>query len=74
MGGVVPGAGGYDAIALLVENRKEVISGLSEFLNQYRAGAEGNNGPQIGGVRLLGVKQEDYGIKVDDPSIFRTWL
>ena len=74
VGGVVPGAGGYDAIALLVENRKEVINGLSEFLSKYHAGVEDKNGPKIGDVRLLGVKQENYGIKVEDPSIYGAWL
>ena len=66
VGGVVPGAGGYDAVALLVEDKEEVLFGLNEFLLKYRSEASENDGDRIGKVRLLGVKQENEGIKIED--------
>ncbi|KAL9125978.1 MAG: hypothetical protein Q9217_004893 [Psora testacea] len=71
IGGLVPGAGGYDAIALLVEDQEEVVDCLREFLNSYRANSE-NNG--IGNIRLLGVRQEYQGLKTEDPSSYQPWL
>ena len=67
VGGVVPGAGGYDAIVLLVENRKETVDGLRAFVCNYHA-------ERIGSVRLLGVKQEDQGVKNEDPTLYHTWV
>ena len=72
--GVVPGAGGYDAIALLVQDRGEVVDDLREFLAGYRADPKDNAGVGIGNVRLLGVKQEHQGLKIEDPSIYQSWL
>lgn len=66
IGGVVPGAGGYDAVALLVEDKEEVLSGLNEFLTTYQSEATENDGSGVGKVRLLGVKQEHEGVKIED--------
>ena len=66
IGGVVPGAGGYDAVALLVEDKEKVLSGLNEFLAKYRSEANEDDGGGIGKVRLLGVKQEHEGVKIED--------
>ncbi|KAL9099517.1 MAG: hypothetical protein Q9163_004997 [Psora crenata] len=74
VGGVVPGAGGYDAVALLVRNRKEVVDHLREFLDSYYAGFEDRNNMGTSKVRLLGVKQEYQGLKIEDPSDYRQWL
>ena len=74
IGGVVPGAGGFDAIALLVEDRKEVLAGLREFLANYKADAKENDGVGIGKVRLLGVKQEFEGVKAENPASYEAWL
>ena len=74
VGGVVPGAGGYDAIALLVEDESAVIDGLRQFLEDYRVDADQGQGDRIGKVRLLGVKQEDQGVKAEDSTIYDGWL
>lgn len=72
--GVVPGAGGYDAVAFLVEDRSIVIDGLRKFLEHYRVDAVQNHGDSIGRVRLLGVKQEDRGVKAESLSVYEGWL
>jgi len=74
VGGVVPGAGGFDAIALLVEDKQDIIDSLHRFLEGYRVSSEHGQGSLIGKVRLLGVKQEDQGVKREDPSQYKGWL
>ena len=74
VGGVVPGAGGYDAVAFLVEDRPDVIDALHHFLEGYRVEANEGQGVSIGKVRLLGVKQEDQGVKAEDLSQYESWL
>ena len=74
VGGLVPGAGGYDAVALVVEDRNTVTDGLHQFLEDYRVTADGGDGSSIGKVRLLGVKQEDLGIKAENSIIYDGWL
>ena len=74
VGGVVPGAGGYDATALLVHDRPDVIDSLHRFLENYRVEANGSQGGRIGKVRLLGVRQDDEGIKEEDPMQYKAWL
>lgn len=65
IGGTVPGAGGYDAVALLVEDKEEVLSRLNDFLARYPSEANENDGRGIGKVRLLGVKQEHEGVRTE---------
>lgn len=74
VGGVVPGAGGFDAIALLVEDKQEVYDTLHTVLDSYTVDAERGDGDSIGQVRLLGVQQEMQGAKVEDPAIYDGWI
>lgn len=74
VGGVVPGAGGFDAIALLVENKQEIYDALHNFLEKYTVDAEHGDGASIGQVRLLGVQQEMQGAKIEDPIIYEGWI
>lgn len=74
VGGVVPGAGGFDAIALLVEDKQEIYDALHTVLDSYTVDAEHGDGASIGQVRLLGVQQEMQGIKVEDPIIYEGWI
>ena len=74
IGGVVPGAGGFDAIALLVEDNDEVTRELHSFLDAYKVDATEDGGARMGKVRLLGVKQEMDGIKVEDPELSLDWF
>lgn len=73
IGGIVPGAGGYDAIALLVEDRVDVINNLSHHVESYRVGTDSSQGPRMGNIRLLSVKQDDQGVKQENPSTYSKW-
>lgn len=74
VGGVVPGAGGFDAIALLLEDREEIMETLSRLLDGYKVEAHEGDGASIGKVRLLGVKQDTLGFKMEDPLGYRAWI
>lgn len=59
IGGVVPGAGGYDAIALLVKDNAASMSDLKAFLENWSA--------QTGGkYRILGVRGDSDGVKMEN--------
>ncbi|KAL8723537.1 MAG: hypothetical protein Q9225_000172 [Loekoesia sp. 1 TL-2023] len=72
IGGVVPGAGGYDAIALLVEDR--ALTPLQGFLNTYMAEIGEGGGPVTGKGRLLSVKQEMEGLKLEESKMYEDWM
>ncbi|KAL9031173.1 MAG: hypothetical protein Q9196_000766 [Gyalolechia fulgens] len=72
VGGVVPGAGGYDAIALLVED--EALPSLQAFLDSYITASSNEEGPVRGKVRLLGVKQDMEGLRMEEPAMFADWM
>lgn len=72
VGGVVPGAGGFDAIVLLVEN--DAVPPLQQFLDTYKTTADNNSGPVIGKVRLLSVKQDFEGLKAEDIQTYADWI
>ena len=66
-GGVVPGAGGYDAVALLVRDDKETKARLAKFLDEWSAKVEGR-------VRLLRVKGEMEGVRSEDVRDYEEWI
>ena len=70
----MPGAGGYDAVAFFVEDRSTVIDSLHRFLEHYRVDSHQDQGDSIGKVRLLGVKQEDRGVKVESSTTYDGWI
>jgi phosphomevalonate kinase len=63
VGGVVPGAGGYDAVALLVRDDKKTMGALEAFLKTWSAEKKGN-------VKLLGAKGELEGARNEDVSLY----
>ena len=67
VGGVVPGAGGYDAVALLVRDDKETKVRLAKFLEEWSAKVEGR-------VRLLRVKGEMEGVRSEDVGDYVEWI
>jgi phosphomevalonate kinase len=72
VGGVVPGAGGYDAIVLLIEDSPETVAGLEELFAGWEfggdeGGAAGGGGGGGGKVSILGVREEMEGVRVEDP-------
>ncbi|KAF2094791.1 Phosphomevalonate kinase [Rhizodiscina lignyota] len=72
IGGVVPGAGGFDAIALLIEDRAEVLSGLRDYLQDRQADSS-SSGQQVGKVNILGVREEMEGVRIEDVSMYAQW-
>ncbi|PVH98758.1 ERG8, Phosphomevalonate kinase [Periconia macrospinosa] len=73
VGGVVPGAGGYDAIVLLVEDRDEVVERLRKFLDAWKGTAEEGEGVTIGKVGILGVREDMVGVRSEDPEGYKEW-
>lgn len=74
IGGVVPGAGGYDAIVLLLEDKEEVIDGLKKLLASWKVNADADEGVKIGKVGILGVREDMAGVRREDPSIYQEWI
>lgn len=75
IGGVVPGAGGYDAVALLVRDEPRVYKQLEEFLSGYQSTVEDDFGGRIERVRMLGVRQGPEGVRVErDLERYVAWL
>lgn len=72
IGGVVPGAGGYDAVALLIEDREEVVQKLQKVLSGWKV--EGEADGSMGRVSMLGVKQEMSGIRAEQIGGYAEWM
>ncbi|KIY01681.1 uncharacterized protein Z520_01818 [Fonsecaea multimorphosa CBS 102226] len=72
VGGVAPGAGGYDAVSLLVKNDGDTVKTLQARLEGWKS--QDASGATIGHVRLLGVKQDNEGVRVEDPGRYGEWL
>jgi phosphomevalonate kinase len=66
-GGVVPGAGGYDAVVLLVKDDDATITDVKAFLSEWSASKQSN-------VKLLGVKGEMEGVREEDGAIYGAWI
>lgn len=73
IGGVVPGAGGFDAIVLLVEDREEVIAWLKQSLKSYKVDDHTAEGSKMGEVGILGIREEMVGVKVEEQSLYNEW-
>ncbi|KAF5559926.1 phosphomevalonate kinase [Fusarium phyllophilum] len=66
-GGVVPGAGGYDALALLMKDDEETKQRVEEFLDKW-AKEKGTK------VKLLGVKGEMEGVRSESLDLYAGWI
>lgn len=74
IGGVVPGAGGYDAIALLIEDNEAVMAELRSLFAgwKFKAGPDMEEGG--GRVSMLGVRQDIEGVKMASANDYHDWL
>lgn len=72
VGGVAPGAGGYDAVALLVKNDGHAIRQLQERLDGWKS--QDASGATIGRVKLLGVKQANEGVRMEEVDRYAGWV
>lgn len=66
-GGVVPGAGGFDAVAVLVRDDEDTARRVEAFL-------EGWSRDKGAKVKLLSVRGELEGVRTEDLSEFEGWL
>lgn len=73
IGGVVPGAGGFDAIVLLVLDQPEVYEDLKTLFMDWKTSFADHDGPNIGKVRLLGVKQDMEGVRIEADARYEFW-
>ena len=69
VGGVVPGAGGFDAISLLIEDKEEPIKALQKVLQDWKFEGEG-----AGRVGMLGVREEMEGVRSEKCEDYKQWL
>jgi phosphomevalonate kinase len=74
VGGVVPGAGGYDALAVLLRDEAEVIERLKQLFENWQSKVEDDFGGKIGKVRLLGVRHGSLGLENEPLDQYRAWL
>lgn len=73
IGGVAPGAGGYDAVALLVQNDAEVVKELGNRLGSWKAQEE-STGITIGKVQLLKARQAYGGVRFEEVERYTAWV
>ncbi len=66
-GGVVPGAGGYDAIVLLVKDDEQTMEDLRAFLKMWSEENKSN-------VKLLGTRGELEGARVEDAESYAGFI
>lgn len=75
VGGVVPGAGGFDAIALLIEDREDTVAELQKLFSTWTFTNTTNDDDQtVGKVSMLSVRQEMQGVRKERASDYKTWL
>lgn len=74
IGGVIPGAGGYDAVALLIEDKPEVFEGLSDLLSRWKFNVHDPGVQSTGRVRLLGVREEMEGVRAEPAAAYAGWV
>lgn len=70
IGGVVPGAGGFDAIVLLVEDTS--LASLEKSLDEYK-GESQEQGIQINKVGVIGVREDMVGVRPEELSLYKEW-
>lgn len=71
VGGTVPGAGGYDAIALLIEDKPATVEGLRALFKGWEFKGEVEGG---GKVSMLGVREEMEGVRVEDWKSYEKYV
>ncbi|KAJ5339480.1 hypothetical protein N7452_006208 [Penicillium brevicompactum] len=74
IGGVVPGAGGYDAIAVLIQDDPAVVARLTKHFKNWTSTVEDNFGGKIDNVRLLGVAHGSEGAKNERLDQYAGWI
>jgi phosphomevalonate kinase len=68
----VPGAGGYDAIALLIEDKQATFDGLLALFKGWEFKGEAVEGG--GKVSMLGVREEMEGVRVENFGVYEGFV
>jgi phosphomevalonate kinase len=71
VGGTVPGAGGYDAIALLIEDKPSTVEELRALFKGWEFKGEVEGG---GVVSMLGVREEMEGVRVESVQGYEAYV
>jgi phosphomevalonate kinase len=74
VGGMVPGAGGFDAVVLLVENNETTMEALQTLLHDWKTQDGKPNIAEQTDVKLLGVNQDGQGIRSEPVETYAGWL
>ncbi|EER24194.1 phosphomevalonate kinase, putative [Coccidioides posadasii C735 delta SOWgp] len=74
IGGVVPGAGGYDALVLLVKDDPAVMDAIHDLADGWKSSVQDDFGGKIGKVRLLGVGYGSEGLKNELAVRYSGWI
>ena len=74
LGGVVPGAGGYDAIALLVADDTAVLERLRSHCESWKGDPEEESPKEVTEVRMLGVRQDSRGVQAENVEDYKDWF
>lgn len=70
IGGVVPGAGGFDAISLLIEDKSDVVAALDKLFAGWKFQGDGS-AEGSGKVSMLGVREEMEGVRLEEFKAYR---
>ncbi len=74
LGGVVPGAGGYDAIVLLAVDDERVQQKVQALCENWKGTNEGANEKAPTKVQVLGVREDNTGVRVEQVDDYIGWL
>ncbi|KAK3117586.1 phosphomevalonate kinase [Teratosphaeriaceae sp. CCFEE 6253] len=74
VGGVVPGAGGYDAIALLIQDEQSVVEEVQRLLAGWKFKGGVNDSEGGGKLSILGVREQSQGVRVEERAQYEEWL
>jgi phosphomevalonate kinase len=74
VGGVVPGAGGFDALALLVKDDKSVVSALKKRIEEINASTAKESGADNRHVSLLNVREDNQGVQLENVDKYQSWI
>lgn len=66
------GCRGYDALALIIEDKEEVAGRLTSLLETYHGGEDDNVVTKS--LRLLKVKQDMEGIRSEALNTYHGWI
>ena len=74
IGGVVPGAGGFDAIVLLIEDRQSVIDHLEELITKFGDDSQVTSKSDTSKITMLRVREDPSGLRQENSQLLKNYL